>query len=92
MQQIKQIRWGIIGLGSIANTFAKDLKLVPNAILQGVASRNLGKATAFKTCCCRRPSFNIYAFCAPIATIKEIVTINPFKRTSKTIIDMFAPI
>lgn len=33
--------WGIIGLGSIAHHFVKDLALVPEAKLYGVASRSL---------------------------------------------------
>ncbi len=49
MQQTRQVRWGIIGLGNIANTFANDLKHVPNAVLHAVASRNLDKAILFKT-------------------------------------------
>jgi len=40
--------WGIIGLGTIANTFASDLKLVPKANLYAVASRNIEKAIAFR--------------------------------------------
>lgn len=43
----KKIRWGIIGLGKIAHKFAHDLLLSENAVLQGVASRNLEKANAF---------------------------------------------
>ena len=39
--------WGIIGLGNIAHHFAKDLALVPEAKLYGVASRSLEKATSF---------------------------------------------
>jgi len=39
--------WGIIGLGSIANHFVKDLALVPEAKLYGVASRSLEKANSF---------------------------------------------
>jgi hypothetical protein len=35
--------WGIIGLGSIAHHFVKDLALVPEAKLYGVASRSLRK-------------------------------------------------
>ncbi len=42
-----RIKWGIIGLGKIANKFAEDLKLSKNAILYGVASRNLDKARSF---------------------------------------------
>ncbi len=43
----KIIRWGILGTGTIANTFARDLLLVEDGILQGVASRDLEKAKAF---------------------------------------------
>ncbi len=42
-----KIKWGIIGLGKIAHKFAHDLKLSENAILQGVASRQVEKAKAF---------------------------------------------
>jgi len=43
----KKINWGIIGLGNIANAFAKDLSLVPNATLRAVASRTKKKAKEF---------------------------------------------
>lgn len=42
------INWGIIGLGTIANTFASDLKLVSNANLYAVASRDIEKAIKFR--------------------------------------------
>lgn len=42
------VNWGIIGLGSIAHTFANDLKKVNQANLLAVASRNLSKAVDFK--------------------------------------------
>lgn len=41
------IRWGIIGLGKIAQKFASDLRLVPTATLVAVASRNRNKAESF---------------------------------------------
>lgn len=44
-----KIRWGIVGLGKIADTFARDLVLVPDATLAAVASRRLDKAETFKT-------------------------------------------
>ena len=41
------IRWGILGLGNIAEKFASDLKLVPHCVLQAVASQRFGRAQAF---------------------------------------------
>ena len=40
------IKWGILGLGSIAKKFASDLQLVPGAKLEAVASRDILKAEA----------------------------------------------
>ncbi|MBQ4822574.1 Gfo/Idh/MocA family oxidoreductase [Aquimarina sp. MMG016] len=47
MNNKKIIKWGIIGCGKIAHKFAEDLITIPNAKLQAVASRNLGKAEEF---------------------------------------------
>ncbi|HAD11743.1 MAG TPA: gfo/Idh/MocA family oxidoreductase [Saprospirales bacterium] len=41
------MNWGIIGLGKIARQFADDLRLLPNARLQAVASTSLERAQAF---------------------------------------------
>ena len=43
----KTYKWGIIGLGKIANKFAQDLQKIPNATLHAVASRSMDKAKAF---------------------------------------------
>lgn len=43
----KKIRWGIVGLGNIAGKFAADLKLLPDAELTEVASRDVNKAGEF---------------------------------------------
>lgn len=43
-----KIRWGLVGLGKISETFARDLALVPDAELTAVGSRNLQKATTFQ--------------------------------------------
>ncbi len=44
---MKTIRWGIIGLGKIANKFAKDIQNVDNCQLYAVASRHQEKANSF---------------------------------------------
>ncbi len=41
------IRWGIVGAGNIAHTFAKDMALVKDNAITAVASRNLEKAKEF---------------------------------------------
>jgi len=41
------VRWGIVGAGNIANSFAKDLALVAGNRLCAVASRSLDKARDF---------------------------------------------
>ena len=43
----KNIKWGIIGLGAIANKFAIDLATIDGAELYAVASRNQEKANTF---------------------------------------------
>lgn len=43
----QEIRWGIVGLGRIAHTFAQDLALVKGGKLTSVASRSLDKARDF---------------------------------------------
>lgn len=42
-----KIRWGIVGPGHIAHSFAKDLKLVEDGKLTAVASRSLDRANEF---------------------------------------------
>ncbi len=44
-----KIKWGIIGLGNIADKFAQDLNLHSESILYGVASRDITKANIFKS-------------------------------------------
>lgn len=44
---VKNMNWGIIGLGKISNKFATALKLVESANLYAVASRNQAKADDF---------------------------------------------
>jgi len=42
-----KIRWGIVGPGHIAHSFAKDLQLVSDGELTAVASRNFDRANEF---------------------------------------------
>jgi predicted dehydrogenase len=44
---VEPIRWGILATGKIAHTFARDLMLVPDAVLTAVGSRRLASAQAF---------------------------------------------
>ena len=41
------IRWGIVGAGRIAQTFARDIKSTRNGVLQAVAARSGHAASAF---------------------------------------------
>jgi predicted dehydrogenase len=43
----KEYRWGIIGAGHIAGSFAKGLKVLPNARCYAIASRDGEKAASF---------------------------------------------
>ena len=58
--QHKIINWGIIGLGNIANKFAKDLLTIENAQLYAVASRSQEKADAFATTYNAIKAYNSY--------------------------------
>lgn len=46
---MKKIRWGIIGTGNIAHSFARDFEYSTNGTLYAVASRSLDKAIAFSS-------------------------------------------
>lgn len=42
-----EFRWGILGTGGIAHTFARDIKLLPGHRIEAVGSRTAKKAEAF---------------------------------------------
>jgi predicted dehydrogenase len=42
-----KIKWGIVGLGNIAQQFASELQLIDSAEIYAVASRNINKAQDF---------------------------------------------
>jgi predicted dehydrogenase len=44
---MREYKWGILGAGNIASQFASDLKILPNAKLQAVASRSTERASEF---------------------------------------------
>jgi predicted dehydrogenase len=55
------IRWGIVGAGRIAKTFAADIVLAPHASLIAVASRQLSSAQAFADICSVPSAYGSYA-------------------------------
>jgi predicted dehydrogenase len=56
----EKIRWGILGCGKIANKFASDLKLVEDAELMAIGSRDTAKAKEFASQHNARHIFNTY--------------------------------
>src|SRR5689334_18379702 len=44
---MEKLRWGIIGAGGIARTFAKGVAASRTGVLAGIGSRSLPKARAF---------------------------------------------
>ena len=60
MRKEKKIRWGIIGLGKIANKFATDLITVENIELVAVASRSQQNANDFAQKFNAKKTYNSY--------------------------------
>ena len=56
----RKIKWGIIGLGKIANKFAADLQLSESAELYAVASRSQEKANEFAHQYNAKIAYNFY--------------------------------
>jgi predicted dehydrogenase len=44
---MKKIKWGILGTGNIANSFARDFIYVQNGVIHAVASRSIQKSKEF---------------------------------------------
>jgi len=61
MSKIKTIRWGIVGAGRIAKTFANDIEHAPQASLYAVASRQLSSAQSFAEAFCIPHAYGSYA-------------------------------
>ena len=47
MNMPKTVRWGILGLGSIAKKFADDIKFVPDCKIEAVASSDMERSKNF---------------------------------------------
>ena len=45
---MKKVNWGIIGLGNVADVFAKGFQFSSNGKLLGISSKNLDKLNKFK--------------------------------------------
>lgn len=73
----KKIRWGILGCGKIANKFASDLKLVTDAELTAVASRNPLRAEAFAKTHAPAHTFNTYEALVACADVDAIYVATP---------------
>lgn len=56
----KKIKWGVIGLGKIAQKFVNDLLLLDTVELEAVASRDLAKAKAFAITCRSKKFYGSY--------------------------------
>jgi predicted dehydrogenase len=73
----KKIRWGILGAGKIANKFASDLKLVADAELVAIGSRDEVKAGAFAGQHGIQFIFNDYESLAASPTVDAIYVATP---------------
>ncbi len=72
-----KIRWGILGCGKIANKFAADLKLIEDAELVAVASRDAQKGTTFAKQFNARLNFNTYEALVSCSEVDVIYIATP---------------
>lgn len=73
----RKIRWGIIGLGSIANKFATDLLTIEDAELYAVASRSEEKVTKFSEKYNAKIAYNSYEDLAKDSNIDAVYIATP---------------
>ena len=73
----KNIRWGIIGLGNIANKFAEDLATIENAELVAVASRSQENADDFAKKYNSKKAYNSYLDLAKDAEVDAVYIATP---------------
>lgn len=73
----RTINWGIIGPGKIANRFASSFESIPNAVLYGVASRDLEKAKLFASNYGVKKCFDSYEALASDPNIDVIYIATP---------------
>ncbi|SDS16379.1 Predicted dehydrogenase [Polaribacter sp. KT25b] len=73
----RKIRWGIIGLGKIANKFATDLATLENTELVAVASRNLQNANEFAEKHNAKKAYNSYEALAKDADVDAVYIATP---------------
>ncbi|WP_405266516.1 Gfo/Idh/MocA family protein [Cellulophaga sp. Ld12] len=73
----QKLRWGIVGLGSIANHFVKDLALVEDSELVAVASRSIEKAEKFSKIYASKYAFGSYEELFKCAEVDVIYIATP---------------
>ena len=80
---MKSIHWGIVGLGNIAHKFASDLALVPNCILQAVASSDSSRALKFSKKFKSKNHYSNYTdlFSDPSVDVVYIASLHPFHKS-----------
>lgn len=73
----KEIRWGILGCGKIANKFASDLKGVEHASLSAIASRNATKLETFSALYHPAYVFDTYEALVECADVDAVYVATP---------------
>ncbi|MCL5245527.1 Gfo/Idh/MocA family oxidoreductase [Cellulophaga sp. 20_2_10] len=73
----KIIKWGILGLGNIAQKFAEDLSLIEGAELVAVASRSKVKANDFSSKFNVKQAYDSYANLAKDPNVEAIYIATP---------------